>query len=188
MAQLDTKQQFSLNAVLYDAVASRNLERVKAALTRGAQPAGAAMDAYFAAREEAPVPLPHFACRYYNEEILDALAAGGLHVDEKDRNGRTALGLAVEDHYLDRVKHLLRLGADPLALFGDRTVLDLARTCNTGPNTSAILDAVLNAVPVASADFNAAGSPASTTVETAEDIQISKPLNLTPHKRDSFKL
>ena len=94
MATLDAAQQTSLNALLYDAVADRNLERVELCLSRGAQAGKADMTDYFQSRNDTPSPLAHFALRYYDHAIFEALAQGGMSLAEKDSVGYTVLARA----------------------------------------------------------------------------------------------
>jgi ankyrin repeat protein len=190
MATFDDKQQYSLNALLYDAVIGNEPERVKLCLSRGAQASAANMAAYFRARNDDPVPLAHLAFTHYHQGILDALAQAGLQIDEKDSDGDTALGRAVDRQRLECVTHFLALGASPLAENNaGKTVLDLARENNgfSGQDKrDAIIDALLTAVPLPGA-FNDVAKK-SDAVTTAENITVNKPISLTPHKKDGFQL
>jgi ankyrin repeat protein len=189
VASLDDKQQASLNAILYDAVIDRNLERVKLCVSRGAQTGPADMGEYFDGRNDAAAPLAHVAYRYYDAKVFEALVHSGMPIDEKDSSGRTALALAVTDQNYDCTKQFVALGANPLSVDDDgRTILDKARE-NSGYQSSshdAILDTLLTAMPAAGNDFNASAPTPATS--TAEDIQVSKPISLTPHKKASFQL
>jgi hypothetical protein len=192
MATLDEKQQTALNALLYDAVASRNLDRVRLCLSRGAQTTQANMDEYFQARNESPMPLPHFAFKYYDDGIFEALAKGGMALTEKDALGYTVLARAVSQQKLSCVMHMLALGADPLAAsHSGTTILAQARTATSGPagDRDKIIDALLNAMPAAGADFAEAAKKAEAgAVATSEDLVVNKPITLTPRKKDGLQL
>ncbi len=189
MAALDAKQQASLNAVLYDAVISRNLDRVKLCISRGSQLGPADMGSYFSARSENPVPLAHLAYRYHKPEVLETLVKSGMPIDQPDSGGYTALARAVRDQNLACVKQLLELGANPLSASSNGwTILAMAREDdNRGAGHDAIIDALLNALPAAGGDFNAA-APNARGVATSEDIQVSKPISLAPHRKGGFEL
>jgi hypothetical protein len=188
MPPLDDKQQYSLNALLYDAVLSANLDRVKLCLSRGAQAGKAEMDAYFRARGEETVPLAHLALKNYNKNVLDALAKDGLLVDDKDREGYTALARATMAQRPDPIGHLITLGASPLeATNAGKTVLDLARA-NEGYYKESIIDTLLKGVPLPGAFSDAAKKPEA-PVATTETITVSKPISLNaPHKKSGFEL
>jgi hypothetical protein len=190
MATLDDKQQYSLNALLYDAVTDKRLDRVKLCLSRGAQAGPANMTAYFDARNEDPMPLAHLALSNYDPEVLDALAGAGLAVDEKNRQGYTALGRATALQRQECVTHFLALGANPLAENNEgSTVLDIAREnggFSSQERRNAIIDALLTAVAPPAA-FNDAAKKAE-AVTTVEPITVGRPISLTPHKRDGFRL
>lgn len=189
MPPLDDRQQYSLNAVLYDAVNSSNLDRVKLCLSRGAQATPAEMKEYFRGRNEDPVPLAHLAASRNNKQVLEALGQAGLVVDEKDDQGNTALAKAVKGVRLETVRNLIALGASPLEKNKmNKTVLDLARDNAGLMNNDAVIDALLNAVPLPGA-FNDAAKKAEPAVATSENITVSKPISLTaPHKKSGFEL
>jgi hypothetical protein len=191
MALLDDTQQKSLNAVLYDAVIGGNLDRTKLCLSRGAQAGKSDMKSYFDGRGTGVTPLACLAYENYNREVLDALAQGGLDIDEKDSRGKTALAYAVSGQRLDCVRHFLALGANPLAeLDGSRTVMDLARE-NQGYSglvtRDSIIDALVTAVPLPG-EFNASAKKPEAAVSTVEAITVNKPISLTPHKKEGFQL
>ena len=190
MASLDDKQQYSLNALLYDAVIDKNLERVKLCLSRGAQAGRADMAAYFRARADDNEPLAHVALQNYHGEILNALAQAGLEIDAKNADGDTALSRAAHLQRLECVTNFLALGASPLAENdAGKTVLDVARENNgfsSQDRRNAIIDALLAAVPLPG-EFNGAAKK-SAAVTTAEAITVNKPIALTPHKKDGFQL
>ncbi|TAL37260.1 MAG: ankyrin repeat domain-containing protein [Alphaproteobacteria bacterium] len=192
MATLDDNQQAALNALLYDAVASRNLDRVQLCLSRGAQTTQANMEDYFQARNESPSPLPHFAFRYYDRAIFEALAEGGMALAEKDSFGYTVLARAVSQQKLSCVEHMLALGADPLAAnHSGTTILAQARSASgaAAGDHDKIIDALLNAMPAAGADFAAAAKKAEAgAVATSEDLVVNKPITLTPRKKDGLQL
>lgn len=190
MAPFDDKQQYSLNALLYDAVSEKNLDRVKLCLSRGAQAGPANMAGYFRSRSEDDQPLVHLAFDNYSPPVLDALAAAGMAIDDKDSCGDTALARAADLQRLDCLEHLLALGASPLAENNaGKTVLDIARE-NQGFSSqdrrNAIIDALLNALPLPGS-FNEAAKKAA-AVTTAEAITVNRPINLTQHKKDGFQL
>jgi ankyrin repeat protein len=189
MTSLGDRQQKSLNALLYDAVRNCNLERVELCLSRGAQAGPSDMSEYFSNRNEENLPLAHIALKNYDAPVLDALAQGGLDVDQKDADGYTALARATRRQRLDCVTHFLKIGADPLAeTGGGRTVLDIARNTDGASSTTheAIIDALLTAAPAK--DFNAAATK-DAALETSEPITVSRPISLTtPHKKEGFQL
>lgn len=191
MTLLDDKQQTALNALLYDAVAGRNLDRVKMCLSRGAQPGKCDMDDYFQSRNDTPTTLAHFAYRFYDRATFETLVHGGMPLTEKDSLGYTPLARAVQNQKLNCVEHMLALGADPLAANNSGiTILELARTASGGPgDRDKIIDALLNAMPAAGADFAAAAQkPELGSVTTSEDLVVNKPITLTPRKKDGLQL
>ncbi|MEZ0225622.1 MAG: hypothetical protein ACAH83_13785 [Alphaproteobacteria bacterium] len=195
MPSFDDKQQTSLNALLYDAVADQNLDRVKLCLSRGAQVGKADMKDYFQSRNDTPLPLSLFALRYYDHAIFDTLAQRGMSLAEKDSVGYTALARAVSQQKLNCVEHMLALGADPLeANNSGTTILAQARSASSistgSKDKDKIIDALLNAMPAAGTDFDAAAKKAELgAVTTSEDLVVNKPITLTqPKKKDGLQL
>jgi ankyrin repeat protein len=193
---LNSQQREVMNNLLLEAVGNKDLGRMKIYVSKGAN-IGMATDAAETTRmngntctSRGNAPLYHYMLEsYFTTPISDYFFEQGVSVDVKNFNGNTPLMLAVKNGDLERVKYFLSKGADPMATNNrGEMVLEQARMTQAyycGDRQS-IIDTLVQAIesPAAATQI-AAPQKAPETAETARDIQIRKPLELTPRKKNS---
>ena len=83
----------------------------------------------------------HAAAATGNVAEIEKLAAGGAKLEDKDGNARTALHVAVFMKKQDAARALLRLGANPNALDGQRfDVITIASVANDVPMLKLVIE------------------------------------------------
>jgi hypothetical protein len=187
---LDAEQQRVMNKLLFEAVGNRDLGRMKAYVSKGANIHAyidtvetIRMNGTYTSRGSAP--LYHYMMEdYFTPAVSDFFLEQGVKVDARNFNGNTPLMLAVKNGDLTRVRYFLSKGADPLAVNsrGD-IVLEEARklrNCDCADRQN-IIDALVGAIG-APAPAAAPQKPVP-AVETAHDIQTLKPIEFVPRKK-----
>ena len=190
---LDTAQQNVMNKLLIEAVANKDLARMKAYVAKGANINTAVdytetivMGGTYSSRGS--MPLYHYMLEAaFTNEISNFFFEQGVSVDVKNFNGNTPLMLAVKNGNISRAKYFLANGADPLATNkSSDIVLDEARKlqsvyCSERQN---IIDALVQAMesPVAPVKAKITAKPED-PVETERDIQTLKPIEFAARKK-----
>lgn len=191
---LSSQQKTVMNNLLLEAVENKDLARIKTYVSKGASVQMTA-DVTETTRvngstytSRGTAPLYHYMMEsYFTTPVSDFFLEQGVSVDIKNFNGNTPLMLAVKNADLSRVKYFLSKGADPMAVNSrNEMVLDQARKiqsyyCSDRQN---IIDALVQAIesPVEFKPISVTQKDAE-TAETTRDIQILKPLELTPRKK-----
>ncbi|MEZ0225623.1 MAG: ankyrin repeat domain-containing protein [Alphaproteobacteria bacterium] len=191
---LNAQQQKVMNDLLLEAVGNKDLSRMKTYVSKGAN-IQMSTDITETTRVEGSTytsrgsaPLYHCMLEsHFTTQISDYFLEQGVSIDVKNFNGNTPLMLAVKNGDFPRVKYFLSKGADPMATNnrGDM-VLEQARKTQTYycSDRQGIIDALVQAIssPV-EAKPPAASQKAADAAETTRDIQVLKPLELTPRKK-----
>ncbi|TAL37259.1 MAG: ankyrin repeat domain-containing protein [Alphaproteobacteria bacterium] len=191
---LNSQQREVMNSLLLEAVGNQDLARMKTYVSKGANIQMTA-DVTETTRvngstytSRGVAPLYHYMLEsYFTTQISDLFLEQGVSADVKNFNGNTPLMLAVKNGDLGRVQYFLSKGADPTATNnrGDM-VLDQARKTQAYycGDRQAIIDALVQAIESpAGAQQAVAPEKAPEAAETTRDIQILKPLELSPRKK-----
>ena len=186
-----SKEQEVLNKLLIEAVEGSDLSRMKIYVAKGAD-----VHVNVASREvvynngtytsSGTSPLFHHMLNdHYRQDIADFMLQQGVDIDVKNFNGNTPLMLAVKNRSTDRVKYFLSKGADPVAVNSrGEMVLDEARKLSTSYSSrQEIIDMLVAALENPAEKTPPAPKPAAALQETTRDIQVLKPLALSPRKK-----
>ena len=191
---LTAPQQTVMNNLLLEAVGNKDLPRIKTYVGKGANIHMTASVTEHTRREGSlyttggNAPLYHYMLEdHFTTAISDFLLEQGVDVDVKNFNGNTPLMLAVKNGDFSRVKYFLSKGADPMEVNSrGEIVLDQARKLQSYycSDRQGIIDALVQAIDSPVAKMPAAPpQPLPDPAETTRDIQVLKPLELSPRKK-----